>query len=197
MNPRVGLLSLIFAIISLVGFAGCAQFETPPISVWLEVPSEARLGEAIPIKLRVKNISSQSVSLRYQEFPQFTVTTALGMGVWSRHQESPLFPPSQEVTIEQDHMYRFEVLKAGQELIVKREVVVRDLTGERVEIWNPFEVKWNQLNNKGRPLRPGTYSIRGMFSIRLPAEIGNTIGNHQKVRVIRLTTAPKRLIILR
>lgn len=53
------------------------------LALWLEIPSEVHSGDTVPLKLRVKNISEQPVTLHHgRPAYDFIVTRPDGKGVW-------------------------------------------------------------------------------------------------------------------
>ena len=53
------------------------------IEVALHVPATAHLGDSIPLRINLRNLSSRGRHLEYGEpAADFVITTAFGMGVW-------------------------------------------------------------------------------------------------------------------
>lgn len=193
-------------VLALIGLTACARPATPaavppetlPVSFWLEAPPEVRYGETVLMKLKLKNVLDKPLFLTYSPLPEFIVTTRLGREVWSRHRESLRFAPFP--TGVTDDPYDLKVLMPGQELKHEQEVEVRDYAEKviGIETHRPFEVEWKQIDNKGRPVRPGTYYIRAEVWVKLPPTTENP--SDQEIDdppVVKLRTERKRLVISR
>lgn len=157
---------VVLPVVALLGLAGCALPGMPPVNLWLEVPSEVRAGETVPLKLRVKNISDRPLELEFSPYPKFVVTTLLGRKVWRSDHNAITLP-----------LLGVQTLDPGEEL----------------SAYQPLEGKWKQVDNKGRPVRPGVYFVRAVFTTLK----GYQDPGHSELRQRNLKTGRKRLVISR
>ncbi len=130
----------------LFDFGGCVQkgkeAGAQPLALWLEVPSQARLGEIVPLKLKLKNTSDRPISLTLGGRPahDFRVINADGVEIWrwSRGQ-----------AIQQ--ILQLQKLSPSQEL--------------------EFLAEWAQVDHEGRPIPPGTYRVWGILNLEPPQRL--------------------------
>lgn len=106
----------------------------------LEVPSEVRFGETVPLKLRVKNTSNRPVQLYLGGRPphDFVATTLEGAQIWYWR-----------CGIIVQAILDSKILKPGEEL----------------EFTAAWEQVWEQVDNNGDPVPPGTYWVRGVLNM--------------------------------
>ena len=106
-------------------------------TVDLVLPPTARLGEAVPITVRLRNTSSQPVNLELPGRPvafDVVVTGTDGTDVWRRLHN--------RVT--------------GSALLM-----LRLGPGESRD----FATEWPQVDNQGRPVPAGSYNVQGMLPV--------------------------------
>lgn len=107
----------------------------------LELPSHVEHGERVPLKLRLKNVSTQPVELGLmgrEDFGfagayDFVITKPGGTKVWRWLEAKVLLPILSRKT-----------LNPGQEMI--------------------FVAEWSQVDAEGKPVPPGTYHVVGSFN---------------------------------
>ena len=102
--------------------------------VTLHAPEKARVGEVIPITMRVENKSAETLELYLrgrEAIYDFIVNARDGDVVWRRLEGEVV-----------QAIVRFQVLAPGQAL--------------------EFTDRWNQRDNAGDPVAPGPYTIRGV-----------------------------------
>jgi hypothetical protein len=106
----------------------------PTLSLSLEVQPEATLGERIPLKLKVRNTSTEMIELALGGKPphDFVVTGANGNQVW-RWTHGMVVQDVLEV----------RRMEPNEALVLKGE--------------------WDQRDNRGSAVLPGTYSVRGIL----------------------------------
>lgn len=118
------------------------------LAVSLDLQSQARVGETIPLKLIVRNVSDRPVELALggQEADgfalshDFVATLPGGTEVWRwRHGGVA------------QSILSFKALEPGEELV---------LMGE-----------WDQRDDQGQNVAPGTYLVRGVFTEGDPPDV--------------------------
>lgn len=130
---------------ALLDFGGCAQKkgqESGSLVVSLEMPSQVRLGDLVPLKLKVKNTSNKSLQLTLGGRPahDFIVTKPDGTEVWSwRH---------------------------GQ-VVQQILQILTLLPGEELE----FTAQWDQKDNDRKPVPAGSYRMRGVLHSEPPQKL--------------------------
>lgn len=155
--------------VALIGSAGCTLQkdrlpwpEPPPIplqylTLWLEVTSEVQAGETVPLKLKVKNTGKCTFKLSLGGRPAYDFIVTKLDGT--------------------------EVWRWLHGLPIRLAIEERFLqSGEELE----FAADWNQQDNDGNPVPPGTYFVQGVLRV-LPEGKGPSQ---------QLKTEQKRLIIL-
>jgi len=145
------LIGLLFVV--LVGSAGCIppKDEGPSLALWLEAKSEVRVGETADLKLKVRNSSDRLVELTLGGRPAYDF-----------------------VVTKPDGMEVWSWLH-GQ--VIQDILELKTLNpGEELE----FAAEWEQVDNEGNPVPPGTYLVRGVLNTEPPQ---------------KLETEPKQLII--
>lgn len=111
-----------------------------PVRLSLDVPSRVRIGESVPIVLKIENITNCPVTLVGTRW-NFAVTTLDGTLVlwsgalpwWRLPFPVPLHPPEYIMTLQ---------------------------PGETKAV----EMTWDQFDNEGYPVKPGVYRIQGLLS---------------------------------
>jgi Intracellular proteinase inhibitor len=133
--------------VALLGSAGCRSSEgngpgSPPLALHLEAPVQARAGEKIRFKLKVKNTSGRALDqpLAGQPPHDFVVTRTDGTELWRWSRG--------EVVRD---VLELKTFQAGEEVL--------------------FEAEWNQRGNDGRPLPPGRYAVRGVLNADPPEKL--------------------------
>lgn len=164
MRERLWLLSVLCVVLLIA--VGCIPgFNLGAISLWVEVPSETRLGELVPLKLKVKNNSIWPVTLAHGYPPHnFIVIKSDGTEVW-RWATGLL------------DVILTTPLSPGEEL---------EFTAE----WDQRELKWDDRSGhiRGDLVLAGTYWVQGILH-------GNTFEKVYDGGAEHLKTKPKRLII--
>lgn len=141
------------------------RLKIPRDAVVIEMPAEVSVGEAVPLTLKIKNISAQSIVLGHAHPAyNFIITRPNGTEVW-RHTIGIL-----------DIMLSTPVLP-GEEL---------NFTAE----WDQRELRWDEHHSpvKGDLVPPGTYWVQGIFH-------GNLFEKVYAGGAEELKTKPKRLVI--
>jgi len=170
-GPSVCLGGIAFA--ALFGFAACSSGEEgeqgeEAFSLSLQVPSEARAGETVPLTLIAKNVTDAPVELGLGGIepafcPSFVVSTSDGVDVWSyMHGDLPEFGACPAVLSP-------KTLGPGEELV---------LSGE-----------WKQTDNNSVLVASGRYLVRGILNIRLDLDT-------PREREMTLQTEAKPLVIV-
>jgi len=112
-----------------------------PIVVFLDVQPEAKVGETIPLKLIVRNVSDRRVEL------------ALG------GQESDGFAASKDFVAvslaDQKEVWRWSHGKGVDGILGSKTLE----PGEELAL----QGEWDQRDNQGRAVAPGSYLVRGAF----------------------------------
>jgi hypothetical protein len=108
-----------------------------PLELGLEVPARVRTGQAVPLKMTLRNAGKEplEVTVGGAEYPavfDFVATRKDGPEVWRRLYGAQLAMNG-----------RFLVLAPGQAVI--------------------FRHTWDQRDNKGRRVPTGTYHVRGVI----------------------------------
>jgi len=125
--------------------------EFPSLGMRLEVPPSVRLGERVPLKLTVENVTEAPVQFwiggredtNFVGSYDFVVTGADGSEVWRWLATLEAVPlPLSRVELD---------------------------PGEQLR----FEQEWPQADNRGRAVQPGTYLVRGV--LRLETEEGQRL----------------------
>ncbi len=108
----------------------------------LEVVSQAPYGEPVQMKLTLRNISDDSVSISLGGRPphDFVVSTPDGEQVWHWKCAKITLLPLDSKTLE---------------------------PGEELE----FVGEWEQVDNRGEPVPPGTYLVRAVLNLDPPEEL--------------------------
>ena len=116
--------------------------EPSVLSAELELPTKSRVGESIPLKLKVKNNSGNPVTLALGGRPSydFSVTTEDGTEIW-RWLHGQVIQAILEVRI----------LKSGEEVV--------------------FATDWPQVNNAGDLIPPGIYWVHGIINLDPPEKL--------------------------
>lgn len=118
-------------LVVLVDSVGCTLPKgsgpgSQSLALWLEVPSEVRTGETVPLKLAVKNISEHPVTIHHgRPAYDFIVTRSSGKGVW------------RWATAIEDILI-LTTLNPGEELEFAAEWDQRDFYGNRVPVGTYF-----------------------------------------------------------
>jgi hypothetical protein len=141
---------------AIVGSSGCRSSSddgpgSPPLAFRLEAPGEARSGETIHLKLTIRNASKRTINQPLGGQPPHDFAVA-------RTDGKELWRWSKGQVIQD--VLELKTLRPGQELV--------------------FEADWNQQDDEGRPLPPGTYEVRALLKTDPPE---------------RLETKAKRLVI--
>ena len=151
---------------ALTGLLGCIPSDNPTMLVlWVEVPSEVRWGEAVPLTLKIKNISHHPIVLGHASPAyNFIVTKPDGSEVWR---------------------WATGLL----DVILTTSVG----PGEVIEFpaeWDQLELKWDEQSGpiKGDFVPPGTYWIQGILH-------GNIFEKVYQGEAEYLKTKPKQLVI--
>lgn len=114
------------------------------LKVWVEAPSEVRVGEPVQFILKVKNVAWRILNIDYGDppTPNFVVTRPDGTLVWSVWCERGI------------------IAGVGRMLTL--------VPGEVVE----FNWRWQQWDGQGGPVLPGAYLVYGVFDTypEVPAE---------------------------
>ena len=143
--------------------------EFPSLGMRLEVPFSVRLGEHVPLKLTVENVTEAPVQFGIGGLPgdnpednfvggyDFVVTTADGSEVWRW----------------------LGTLQAWQAILSW----VTLQPGEQLR----FEQEWPQADNRGGAVQPGTYLVHGVLSLEREGS--------QRVGLETLETEEKALLI--
>jgi len=137
-------------LVALISFGGCTREDKgdgqEPVSqslvLKLEAPTGVRLGETVPLKLKVKNAGDRPAQLTLGGRPayDFVVTGPEGTEVW-RWSHGQFNQAILQLT----------TLKPAKEL---------EFTGE-----------WSQLDNDGNPVPPGSYRVRGILHMDPPQKL--------------------------
>lgn len=133
--------------------------------LWLEMPSEVSMGEAVPLVLKIKNVNDHLIVLGHASPAyNFIVTRPDGTEVW-RWATGTL-----DVILSMSMNAREEV----------------ELTAE----WDQRELRWDDQGSliKGNPVPLGTYWVQGIFH-------GNTFEKVYQGGADDLKTKPKFLVI--
>lgn len=129
---------LLAGLLGMVLIAGCTpkEKELGSPTLWLEVPPKVRVGETVPLKLKLKNTTDRPVTLFLSGRPayDFFVTKPDGTEVWRW-----LHGQFIQAVLER------KILQPGEEL--------------------EFAADWNQQDNEGRPTSPGTYWVQGVLTV--------------------------------
>jgi hypothetical protein len=131
----------------------------------LEVPASVHLGERVPLKLTVENVTEAPVEFgitgredtNYLGSYDFVVTADAGSEVWR------WLATLEAVELPLSHVK----LEPGEQL--------------------RFEQEWPQADNRGRAVEPGTYMIHGVLSFERAGS--------QKVGLETLETDEEELVI--
>jgi hypothetical protein len=159
---------VLLAIVALVGFSACGTGqEAQALRLSLEVPSQVRAGETVPLTMIARNVSHAPVELGLSGHPgafcgDFVATTPGGVEVW-RFIESDL-PGSRACPA---NLY-LETLGPGEELSVEGE--------------------WDQTDTRSVPVAAGSYLVRGILDITLGV-------NTPDERALTLQTQEQPLVI--
>lgn len=153
--------------VALIGSAGCTLQkdrlpEPPPIplqslALWLKVPAEVQAGETVPLKLKVKNTGKCTFKLSLGGLPAYDFVVT---------------------KLDGTEVWRWLY---GQPI---RLAIVEKILQPSEEL--AFRANWNQRDNDGNPVPPGTYFVQGVLTV-LP---------DGKVPSQQLKTERERLIIL-
>jgi hypothetical protein len=145
------------ALMAIVGPTGCSASDdgpgSPPLALRLAAPDEARSGEVIRFRLTVRNARRGTIDQPLGGQPPHDF-------IVSRPDGAALWRWSKGQVVQD--VLEMRTLRPGQELV--------------------FEAEWNQRDDEGRPLPPGTYEVRAVLKTDPPQ---------------RLETPPKRLVIKR
>jgi hypothetical protein len=144
------------ALMAIVGSSGCRSSSddgpgSSPLALRLEVPEETRSGWSIHLKLTVRNASTRTIDQPLGGQPPHDF-------VVTRTDGKELWRWSKGHVVQD--VLESKTLRPGQELV--------------------FEADWNQHDDAGRPLPPGTYEVRALLKTDPPE---------------RLETSAKRLVI--
>jgi len=134
------LTGLLFVV--LIGFVGCKEQRPQSLALWLEMKSEVRAGETVPLKLKVKNKSDSTVTLALGgNLPyDFVVTDSGGKEVWWWLEGKVI-----------EAFLAHRPLNPGEEL---------EFVGE-----------WNQLDRYGKRVLTGIYFVRGLLVTEPPQKL--------------------------
>jgi hypothetical protein len=141
---------------AIVGSSECRSSSddgpgSSPLALRLEAPDRARSGETIRLKLTIRNASKRTIDQPLAGQPAHDF-------VVGRTDGTELWRWSKGQVIQD--VLELKTLRPGQELV--------------------FEADWNQHDNEGQPLPPGTYDARALLNTDPPD---------------RLETMAKRLVI--
>lgn len=114
-----------------------------PLRLSLEAPVQARTGENVPLKLQIQNTSDCPVTLLYPE-PYFVVTTLDGRAIWHWPPRYYYAIPLQPHPPPYGYYDNFLTLQPGE---------AREYT-----------TTWDQFDDEGYPVPPGSYWVYGVFS---------------------------------
>jgi Intracellular proteinase inhibitor len=146
MHPWHWLLLLVFISTVLVGVLRPALFGYEPsfasVTLRLEIPSEVRAGEPLPLKMAYKNLSYRPVQLTLGGRPahDFIVTTPEDKEVWR--------------------------WTHGAKILQILEVKLLRPKGQL-----QFTAEWNLVDNSGVVIAPGIYLVRGILRLEPPQQI--------------------------
>ena len=141
------------AIVIDVGCEGFGQWPLDPgeppnesflrvIDYSLEVVSQASYGETVPMKLRLRNVSDGSVSFFLGGRPPFDFVVS---------------------TVDGEQVWYWKCAKITL-LPLDRKTLE---PGEDME----FVGEWEQVDNRGEPVSPGVYLVRGVLSLDSPEKL--------------------------
>jgi hypothetical protein len=114
----------------------------PALTLWLEVPAGGRVGEPVPLKVKVQNTSNGPTEVTFGGRPayDFAVTKPDGLEVWRWSHGQGI-----------QAILELKTLKPG----------------ETVE----FVAEWEQRDNEGQPVPAGTYWVRGVVHLEPPERL--------------------------
>lgn len=121
----------------------------PPLALRLEIPSSTptepfwKLGQKLPLKLKLKNISDQPVGLTLLGQPAYDFVVTQGY-------DGP-------------EVWRWSQGKAIQEIAELRTLA----PNEELE----FVEAWDLRDNAGTPILPGRYAVRGLLNVEPPGKL--------------------------
>ena len=152
------------AIIIEVGCEGIRQWPLdlgkPPeeafpsaIEYSLEVESKAPSGEPVEMKLTLQNVSNEAVSFSLGGSPAYDFVVSTADGEYVWHSMCAKFALA---------LLGSETLGPGEEL---------EFVGE-----------WEQVDNRGEPVPPGTYLVRAVLNLESPEKLVTEV---QKVEVVQ------------
>jgi Intracellular proteinase inhibitor len=135
------------ALMAIVGSSGCRSSSddgpgSPPLALRLDAPDEARSGEKIHLKLTIRNASTRTIDQPLGGQPAHDF-------VVGRIDGKELWRWSKGQVIQD--VLELKTLRPGQELV--------------------FEADWNQHDDEGRPLPPGTYEVRALLKTDPPEKL--------------------------
>jgi hypothetical protein len=116
--------------------------EAPSLVLRLEVPADVRVGQPVPLTLKLQNTSKHPVELPFSGRPayDFVVTRPDGMEVWSWSHGQAI-----------QAILEFKTLKPGEAL--------------------EFAAAWEQRDNEGQPVPSGTYRVQGILRLEPPEKL--------------------------
>ena len=119
----------------------------------LEVVSQAAYGETVEMKLTLQNVSNEAVSFSLGGSPAYDFVVSTADGEYVWHSMCAKFALA---------LLGSETLGPGEEL---------EFVGE-----------WEQVDNRGEPVPPGTYSMRAVLNLESPEKLVTEV---QKVEVVQ------------
>lgn len=123
----------------------------PELERWLEVPSEARVGERVTFKLRIKNVSQHTLYLPLPAAPpyNFSVSKSDGTVVWCLAgivTDKILCDRWSSDNSLHNHLLKPVILEPAGEL--------------------EFTAAWDQHDYNGNPVLPGSYKVHGTLVVK-------------------------------
>jgi hypothetical protein len=113
------------------------------LTVWLEMPSEVKAGTTVPLTLKVKNISDNVAEMSLEYLAGRPARHGFSV---TRQDGKKVWSWRQERS--NLHIAVFRILQPGEGLTIQGQ--------------------WQQVDNKGNTVPPGTYFVRGMVYTLTP-----------------------------
>jgi hypothetical protein len=130
---------------------------TQAVAVWLEMPSEVQAGTTVPLILKVKNFSDNVAEISLESLAGRPVRHGF---IVTRQDGTEVWSWRQEQS--NLHIAVFRILQPGEGLTIQGQ--------------------WQQMDNKGNTVSPGTYFVRGMVHTLTP--MGNWLETEPKALTI-------------